>query len=88
MIEFLAAATVWFLAWALVGAGWRSRRLESTSAAALLSITSLGSLAVYSLTRQDVSAVLVVGLILFASVVFLVARYTLRVFANDRTAED
>ena len=84
MIEFIAAAAFWLMAWSIVGARWRSRRIESDSAAFLLSTTSAASLAVYSLIRQDLNAVLVVVLILFASVQFVFARYMLRVLGNDR----
>jgi hypothetical protein len=84
MIEFIAAAAFWLVAWSIVGARWRSRRIESDVAALLLSTTSAASLGIYSLIRQELNAVLVVVLILYASVQFVFARYMLRVLANDR----
>lgn len=83
-IEFMAAVAFWLLAWSIVGARWRSRRLESDSAAFLLSTTSAGSLGIYSLIRQELNAVLVLALIVFASVQFVFARHMLRLLADDR----
>ena len=84
MIEFFAAMAFWLLAWSIIGVRWRSRRIESDSAAFLLSTTSAGSLGIYSLIRQELSAVLVLALITFASVQFVFARYMRRVLADDR----
>jgi hypothetical protein len=84
MIELIAAAAFWVVAWSIVGARWRSRRIESDVAALLLSTTSAASLGIYSLIRQELNAVLVVVLILFALGQFVFARYMLRVLANDR----
>ena len=84
MIEFIAAVVFWLVAWTIVGARWRSRQIESDSAALLLSTASAVSLGVYSVTRDEVSALLPVALLLFASVQFVFARYTLRVLADDR----
>ena len=83
-MELIAAAAFWLLAWSIVGARWRSRRIASDSAALLLSTTSAGSLGIYSLIRQELNAVLVLALIVFASVQFVFARYMLRVLADDR----
>lgn len=84
MIEFTAAVAFWLLAWSVVGARWRSRRIEDNSAAFLLSTTSVGSLGVYSLIRQELNAALVLVLIVFAMVQFVFARFMLRVLADDR----
>lgn len=84
MIEFIAAVAFWLLAWSIVGVRWRSRRIESDSAAFLLSTTSAGSLGIYSLIHQELNAVLVLALIAFASVQFVFARFMLRVLADDR----
>jgi hypothetical protein len=84
MIEFITPAAFWLVAWSIVGARWRSRRIDSDVAALLLSTTSAASLGVYSLIRHELNAVLVVVLVLFALVQFVFARYMLRVLANDR----
>lgn len=84
MIEFIAAAAFWFLAWLVVLARWKTGRIESDRAALLMSTISTGSLGIYSLARQQLDPVLVLVLIVGASVQFLFTRYMLRVFAVDR----
>lgn len=84
MIEFIAAVAFWLLAWSVVLAQWRRRRIETGRAALLMSTLSAGSLGIYFLTRQQLDPVLVLVLVVGASVQFLFARYMLRVFAADR----
>jgi predicted permease len=84
MIEFIAAVAFWLVAWSIVGKRWRSRRIDSDAAALLMSTTSAASLGIFPLIRQELNALLVVVLILFALGQFVFARYALRVLANDR----
>ena len=87
-IESLAAAALWLGAWFVVLARWMNRRLEADRAAALLAATSSASLGLYSLIRYKLTAVLVLILIAWAILEFAVARYVLRVFADDRPRSD
>ena len=48
-----------------------------------LAVTSAGSLALYSLLRSELDAVIVLALILWAVLGFAFGRSVLRVFADD-----
>ena len=84
-IEFAATAALWLVSWAILLARWRSRRIEADQAAFLLAVTSAGSLAVYSLLRSELNAVILIVLLVWALVEFAIWKYVLRVFAGDRS---
>jgi hypothetical protein len=88
MIEGMAAAAFWLVGWSIVGARWRSRRIESDIAAFMLSTISAGSLGIYSVVRHDLNASLVLVLFVFGSVQFAFARYMLRALADESPQPD
>lgn len=84
MVESVVAVAFVFLAWLLVLAGWRMRRIESDPAALLMATLMTGTIGLYSLARNQLNEWLVLVLIGGAFIQYLFGRYVLRVFAEDR----
>jgi hypothetical protein len=84
MMDTVVAVAFVFLAWRLVLARWRIRRIESDRAALLLSALMFGTIGLYSLTHGQLDASLILTLVGGAFIQYLFARYVLRVFAADR----
>jgi hypothetical protein len=84
MVELVVAVASVFLACFLLLARWRNRRIESDPAAFLMSTLMTGTIGLYSLARDQLSAWLVLVLIGAVLIQYLFGRYVLRVFADDR----